>query len=638
MRKLFLALLSLSLLAGQSNAVRAQSAGIARLSLVDAQGFPIVAALLDVLDADGNPITGLEPEDITALEDGQPFPITELSESAPPVQIVVAINPGPAFAIRDGEGIERFQRVTDMLTGWANSQSLKDNPDDLSLVAVAGPIITHAEPQDWVISLDAFQPDFRSTIPNLQVLTTALNTANQETEQPGMKRAILLVTARMDDEPNIDLALNTFAEQAIESNVRVFVWFVDSDLNFNTPSAIAFEAMALQTGGSYFAFSGMEALPDPESYFEPLRHLYSLSYNSTQTTSGEHSLAVEVDTPSGKIVSEEQSFKLDVQPPNPILVMPPEQIVRQASPDDIFDNEHLLPEKQQLEIIIEFPDNHPRPLARTTLYVDGQPTAQNDAESFDSFSWDLSAYNESGQHELVVEVVDSLGMSKASMGIPVTITVVHAPTGGQAFLAKYRAYIAIGAIVLAGIILTIILLSGRARVKSRRERQEARRRKTDPVTQPVPIQQAEPPSKRKGFRKGKQASHLPWMRVDRLQNAPAHFIQLGNNGEPLTGHPIPLIEKEITFGTDPIQSAYVLDHPSVAALHARLKQTDKGDFLLTDNGTVAGTWVNYEPIPKEGRILNHGDVVNFGQLTYRFALRKPPTDSEPKIIPEANPE
>jgi len=268
MRKHILALLGLLLLIGQSGAVRAQGTATARLSMVDAQGFPNVAALLDVLDADGNPITDLEPEGITVLEDGQPFPITDLSESSPPARIVVAINPGPALAVRDGEGIERFRRIIDMLSGWANSQTLLDNPDDLSLVTVAGPIITHAEPEEWVVSLTAFQPDFRATIPNVQVLTTALNTANKETDLPGMKRAILLVTTRMD-EPNIDLILNDFAEQAIESNVRVFVWFVDSDLNFDAPSAIAFEAMALQTGGSYFPFSGLETLPDPESYFEP---------------------------------------------------------------------------------------------------------------------------------------------------------------------------------------------------------------------------------------------------------------------------------------------------------------------------------------------------------------------------------
>jgi hypothetical protein len=70
-------------------------------------------------------------------------------------------------------------------------------------------------------------------------------------------------------------------------------------------------------------------------------------------------------------------------------------------------------------------------------------------------------------------------------------------------------------------------------------------------------------------------------------------------------------------------------------LHARLKRTDGGDFLLFDNNTVAGTWVNYDPISKDGCVLRHGDVVNFGQLMYRFSLKNPPVDAEPKIIPEA---
>ena len=70
MRKLVLTLLGLLLLAGQSNAVRAQSAATAELSLVDAQGFPNVAALLDVFDAQGQFITGLQPENVMILEDG----------------------------------------------------------------------------------------------------------------------------------------------------------------------------------------------------------------------------------------------------------------------------------------------------------------------------------------------------------------------------------------------------------------------------------------------------------------------------------------------------------------------------------------------------------------------------------------
>jgi len=628
MRKLYLILFGLLFLAGQSNAVRAQEGmATAELSLVDAQGFPAVSALLDAYDAQGQPLTSLQPADVTVLEDSQPHPVGELVESAPPAQIVVAINPGPALAVRDGEGKARIQRVTEVLAGWAGAQP-PDAPDDLSLVSIAGPIITHAKPTDWVVSLTSFQPDFRSTTPNVQSLMIALNTVNEPLPLPGMKRAILLITPHMD-EPNIDLTLNAIAEQAIASKVRVFVWLVDSDLYFNTPSATAFKALALQTGGSYFAFSGLETFPDLESYFSPLRHLYSLSYSSTLTTGGEHTLAVQIQVPSGEIISEGESFSVDIQPPNPIMVMPPGQIVRQAPADDPFNTELLLPEQQPLEIIVEFPDNHPRTLARTTLYVDGTPVAQNDTEPFEHFIWDLSAYNESGQHELVVEAVDSLGLSKASMTVPVVVTVIHAPTGIQALLAKYRTPIAMSAIGLAGGILLIILLSGRLRVKSGRERRETRKRAVDPVTQPVTIQQAEPPSKRK------QAKRPAWRRADRLQDAPAYLTRLGSDGEPVTGHPIALVEKEITFGTDPVEAMHVLDHPSIAALHARIRQMEGNYFQVTDNGTVAGTWVNYEPIPKSGHILKHGDVVNFGQLMYRFTLKNPPAEPEPKIISEA---
>jgi hypothetical protein len=403
---------------------------------------------------------------------------------------------------------------------------------------------------------------------------------------------------------------------------------VDSDLYFGTPSATAFKALALQTGGDYFAFSGKEVLPDPETYFSPLRHLYSLSYDSKLTSSGEHTLAVEVVTASGTIASEDRSFNLEVSPPNPILVMPPAQILRHPPEEDPYNTKILVPEEQELEIIVEFPDKHTRPLVRTTLYVDGQPAAQNEAEPFDTFVWDLSGYTESGEHTLVVEAVDSLGMSRASISVPVTITVVHPPTGMQAVLARYRTYIALIAIVVAGGILLLVLLSGRLRFRSRRERRADRKRFTDPVTQPVNIQQAEPVKK-------KQVTRAPWTRMEKVPDAPAYLTRLRIDGEPMTGNPIPLVEQEITFGTDPVQATYVLDHPSIGALHARLKRTEGGDFLLLDHHSVAGTWVNYDPVPKTGRILRHGDMVHFGQLMYRFSLKNAPAASEPKIIPEA---
>ncbi|GAB4503777.1 MAG: hypothetical protein Fur0043_07690 [Anaerolineales bacterium] len=627
-----LLMIGLGLPLGPGRVIHAQGAASAMLHLVNVQGFPSVAALLDVYDAQGQFITGLQPSSITVLEDNSPLPVNGLSESTPPAQIVAAINPGPALAVRDGEGIERYQRIVQALYNWAAARTL-DPFDDLSLVTIAGPIITHAGPADWAVSLAAFQPDFRATTPNLQSLTLAFNIALEQTPLPGMKRAILFVTPHMDD-PNIEQTVNAFIQQARQDGVRVFVWFVDADLYFDTPSATAFKSLALQSGGSYFAFSGLEALPDPETYFSPLRHLYSLSYTSTLSAGGEHTLAVQVNTPGGVITSESQTFSVDIQPPNPILVMPPAQITRQAPPDDPFNIEILLPDRQTIDIIIEFPDGHPRPLTRTTFYVDGQPVAQNEAEPFNHFTWDLSTYTQSGQHEVMVEAVDSLGLSKTSMALPITVTVIRPPTGIRAFLAKYRTWIAGSAVGLVGLILIIVLLAGRVRITSWRERREARQRYTDPVTQPVIVPATERPGKGKTSGEMHQANYPAWKRGKEMSEAPAYLVRLRPNGEPGGGHPIPLLEKEITFGTDPVQAAHVLDHPSISPLHARLQQGEGGEFLLTDQGSIAGTWVDYEPVSPEGRILKHGDVVHFGQLMYRFILQNPPPEAEPTITPD----
>ena len=74
-----------------------------------------------------------------------------------------------------------------------------------------------------------------------------------------------------------------------------------------------------------------------------------------------------------------------------------------------------------------------------------------------------------------------------------------------------------------------------------------------------------------------------------------------------------------------------MDDASISPVHARLRQTEDGGFLLLDTGSVAGTWVNYDSIPREGYRLAHGDMVNFGHLMYRFTLRALPVTSKPTI-------
>ena len=490
MRKLLRLIVCLCLLAATQTRARAQTAAYAEIGAIDSRTFPKITALVDVFAANGEFMAGLKPSAVTVSEDGQSRPVDTLTETTVPAQIVVGINPGPALGVRDATGVARFSRVVEALGAWANAQPA-DSQDDLSLVSLSGSLISHGSARDWFVSLDSFKPDFRSTTPNLQSLAIALDTVNTPSLLPGMKRAILFITPHMDD-PDIENAIAPFIQQAVDSRVRVFVWFVDAENQLASPSANAFRALAQQTNGSFFAFSGTETFPDPSLYFAPMRNIYSLSYTSAVNESGDHGLGLTVDTPDGQLTAPEQTFSVEVEPPNPMFVSPPLQITRKPPAEDPY-AEDLTPSQQEVEIIVEFPDGHPRDLKRTTLYVDGEVVDQNTSEPFEKFVWKLDPYDESGLHEIVAEAEDMLGLSKSSLASPVTLTVVQPPGGIRGLVGRYTSEIILGAIALAGLLLLGILIRSRINIPFLGRRRAARKQFEDPVTQPV-IAAAEPPA------------------------------------------------------------------------------------------------------------------------------------------------
>ncbi len=641
MRKFFTLLLSLSLLLGAVPSARAQETpASATLYTVEASTFPTVSGLLDVFDSQKIFASGITPEAVTVIENGQPLPADSLSEIAVPLQLVVAVNQGAPLDARNASGLSRFQRVAQVIVQWAESRP-ENLPDDLSLVSQAGPVINHAKAADFVVGLNGFQPDLRAATPNLQSLATAIETVNAQTPRLGMKRAILLITPQMSD-PNLAASVETFIQSAVQSNIRIFVWYVDSNTTFTNTSAAVFNNLAIQTGGAMFQYSGEERFPDPEAYFSALRRVYTLTYTSRVNAAGEYPVSVQVNLSSGGVITNEQKFNVDIQPPNAFPVSPALQITRQAPAEDPFNTEILLPESQEIEIIVEFPDGHPRPLTRTTLYVDGIAVDEHTSEPFTKFTWDLTSYTTSGEHQIMVEAVDVLGLKKTSMPLPVTVTVVKPPSGPAAFLAKYRTPITFGSIIFAGLVLFFILLSGRLRIPTLRAAQEARRAEADPLTQsisiveeaaPVAAAPAEKTKKRRTLSKKTESASK--RRPERVNGsgleAAASFIRINPDGQVAPVAPIPLAEKEIVFGTDPVQCTQILNDPSISLVHARLRLTDDGGYLLQDNNSIGGTWVNYEPVQRDGYRLAHGDMVHFGQLTYRFMLKVPPAIPTPKI-------
>lgn len=619
MRKLTPSLLLVILFIGGLT-LPARAQGAARVELYDLQtgSFPTMTATLDVFDAAGGFVTGLNAGQISVLEDEQSRPLDSLQELQPGAGFVIAFNPGPVFANRDANGVSRCDKLLAALHDWALARPALLS-DDVSLVTTDGLTSLHMmESRVFLNTLVAYQPQPRTITPSLGVLSQALDIVAGPAAQSGAKRAILFVTPLPDSD--MLATLQSLTARAVQLGIHVYVWMVAPKDFFFTSGATALKDLAIQTGGLAFAFSGVENLPDLETYLAPLRHTYTLTYTSGIHTPGSHKLAIQVAVNGQTLVSSPVSFDMNVQPPNPILVSLPEQITRQSVEALTSGALMFAPSNHVVEIIIEFPDNHPRPLVRTILYVDGKIAAVNTTAPYDKFTWNLGGFTSSGQHNLQVEAVDILGLSKVSLGVPVTVTVIQPQRGLQVFLMHNQLWIAGGAVLLAGAALALILVVGsRSRRVSGAARRQERRKSLDPVTQPI-LPRTE-----------KRAAALPW--AQRGKSAPAYLVRLKGDGQPVTAPPILLTGSEMTFGASPTQATHVLDDPSISPLHARLRREQDGEFYLQDQHSTAGTWVNYDALTETSpRRLQHGDIIHMGQLAYRFLLNKHPEKPKPRII------
>jgi hypothetical protein len=617
-----LTLLLLALFGGQGFSARAQGTAYAEIGAPDTSAFPAITTLLDAYDGRGQFATGLQPQSITLLENGQAVRPEQIIDLQPGIKFAVAINAGPAIAVRDGFGVSRYDKAVMVLSNWASARSA-DSRDALSLTANNGTIFFDVGPAEWQKRLAEFDPQAREAESGLTALSFALDVVESGALEPGGKRAVLLISPHLEQSKLA--GLDALAARAAASQTRIYLWLIDSQSYFSHSGAQALKDLAINSGGQALEFSGTETLPDPEVWLEPLRHVYRLTYASQIRSGGTHTLVAQVTVDGTPLTTSTRSFDLDVQPPNPILLSPPNQIVRENK-NDPFDLENLTPREQVLEAIIEFPDGHPRPLVRTTLYVDDQIVHENRAEPFDRFIWDLRGLKTSGAHNLHIEAVDSLGLSHTSMDLPVQITVIRPPGGLSGLMLRYQNWIVSGVVALAGLALIAIFIRFyRRRGASSKEQREARRKLKDPLTQPVPGT---------GEQAGaKTPSAFPWMRR-RPTAAPAYFVRLTSDGQPAPDDPLALVGNEFTFGADPAQATNLLGDASVSALHARLKCDEKGNYTLFDQNSISGTWVNYEALGREGQVLRHGDVVNFGKLTYRFVLRKNPAAVKPTILPD----
>ncbi len=329
---------------------------------------------------------------------------------------------------------------------------------------------------------------------------------------------------------------------------------------------------------------------------------------------------------------------MEIAPPNPVFISPPSQIIRTVLEDERAVEANLLPDRQTLEVLIEFPDGHERPLARTVLYVNGVPAVENTEPPFDRFIWDLSAHTTSGRHTLRVETEDSLGLVGTSIETPVQITVQLPRQNVMTVISRNGPILAVLATLLAGAILLLVLvLGGRIRPRPVYIPKFRRKKTEDPVTQPIPARRPTQPS-RSQRRLATWANELPgrlqWPQSKSKERPVAFLARFSNDEQPnaARGTAIPITKPEITLGSDPQQATIVLNDPSVEALHGRLRLASDGNFYVADTGSVAGTWINYAPVPKDWTRIEDGDLIHVGRVGFRFTVNPASQPQPPEII------
>jgi hypothetical protein len=608
----------------------AQTAGNAFLEPPDTADFPIIHTYLEVYDSQGRFVHDLNQRDVKIIEDQKQISVGELEELEAGVQFVMAVNLGPALGIRDSNGISRYTKVQGAILDWGkNTTTIHDN---YSLVTNDSPEVIHLETRTHFINnFQVYQSDPRSATPSLDVLVRAINIASDPVPQIGMGRAILLITPP----PNRTSAatIQSIISLARQERIRIYVWMISSEESFVSEGATLLVELSNQTGGQFYAFSGTEILPDIEGYLEPLRYVYSIRYESQIRNNEPHKIAAEIKTVNIELLSSPQDFNLSIQPPNPIFLSPPIEISRanRASlSETLSEVSEYTPKVQDLEILVEFPDGIERPLQRTRLIVDGEVVDENISSPYDKFTWDLSSYNSSSGHVIQVEAHDSLGLVGLSIENSVQISVHQTPQSVISTIAQNSPIIA-GAVVAfaGGVLLLVLIVKGRIKPRAFGQRKKNKVSAVNNLNQEIISTSTPEESQIPRQRLSNWANRIAWpQRPSQTQKPIAHLEILDHYKERSEKERIPITHGEITFGNDPKLATITFNDPAVEGLHARLRMSDQGDIIIRDEGSIAGTWVNYSPISWEDVKLSHGDIIHIAHIGLCLKM------TDKKLIPK----
>jgi len=102
---------------------------------------------------------------------------------------------------------------------------------------------------------------------------------------------------------------------------------------------------------------------------------------------------------------------------------------------------------------------------------------------------------------------------------------------------------------------------------------------------------------------------------------PYRLIAINDISQQLFPEPIRVNANELTIGSSLPGNGIQIKHPSVIKEHARINFLDDKKYQITDLGSTAGTWINYQQIKSsKPQFLKDGDIIHIGEAIFRFQV------------------
>ncbi len=606
---------------GALTPARAQNNLKIEITKPDISNYPEASIDFRIFTESGVFVKNIDPPSVHVIENEQIIALDSLEMLEPGIDLIIAINEAPRLA-NGYATVLHMDKIKGALSEWIGSQSAV-TPNQFSFITNTGALITQStQPENWLDTVVNYTPDLAKSKSSLTSLTSAIDLAASTANSSQQTSVIFYITPMPTDDQTA--GLEDLISRAKLANIRLYIWLIGSQKEASDIHAEPLSRAAQETQGQYLFFSGPQELPSLTTYFDPLINVYRGLYQSKIKTSGDFPLYLSIKQGESNFESESLTFTLNVLPPNPIFLSPPSIVERTWTETKRVKDSVLTPDSISLRILIEFPDGLERDLVYSRFFIDDMLVDENTSAPFEDFEWDISGYTESGTHRLSASIEDSAGFIVQTLDLPVEVVVQPKP---QTWIEKILSSFSLPTIILFFIILMVgillVLMAVRTLRKTREEKNIKTHRLTDPLTQPVLIENE--------FIQPKTTTQTveQWPHIPGSGLAHARLLLQSKAGN--LPFEIPIGELDITFGSDPKGAKVVLTSTSISPLHARIARDNQEYFKLYDEGSGSGTWLNYAPVSQYGARLEHGDLVQFGTVAYRFEIHG---SQPPKLLVE----